>query len=638
MSSELQDRIQWFKEDYLHTPAGQKHLAVTEAEAQAVKKTFDEIREKYQAGQDITDDVLRRLLPHTDSAFHRNNGYRVSTWPCIQRDVRSWFEGAGWKKPEDWIPTASLIFEAVEDIVNGRREAWDKFLNSPYRHGFGTGFISPILFCLDDQFPVINSKVVKTYKYCTEQLGEPDEIDAKLVNYLGNAEKVKTLQRRLASLDLKNIREFDIFCHYMVSKRLGGGDFTKTTKPQYKAWLFVANPEIFRWEEAFIEHGVNWTGSKSAYTQKLLRQEQLHPGHRVFGYQAGPDYEISCELQVASDPYKTPEGTWAVDLSPVRRLANPISLSVLKNHPALSSLKFIQQTQMSISGITSEQLAALDDLVSEPDIQTEISTVDRLHQDLHLAQFDTANPSTYEQLLAEAFAKLGFETEHQGGPNNPDVLVMATLGSDSYTAVIEAKTCQKGKVVGLAQVNYASLKDHKEEHAADYALLVGPAFSGGKLVDHAVYNKVGMLTTDTLITILKQHDLFPFSLIELRRLFESYGLLSGLEAELERIHTQHYGYLQLTSAVLEVFDEFQRQREVSEPISSQAVYFLLLDRAQREQGLPPDRKQIDHVLALLSNPVLDILMQEEDGYILPIPPSAARQRLVTLESLIAEER
>ncbi|MFQ5614609.1 MAG: hypothetical protein ACE5H9_21005, partial [Anaerolineae bacterium] len=91
MPTELQEKIQWFKEDYLDTPAG----------------------------QDITDDVLRSLLPHTGSEFHRQNGYRSSTWPCIQRDVRSWFEGAGWKKPEDWTPTARGRLATLESLLAG---------------------------------------------------------------------------------------------------------------------------------------------------------------------------------------------------------------------------------------------------------------------------------------------------------------------------------------------------------------------------------------------------------------------------------------------------------------------------------------------------------------------------------------
>jgi predicted RNA-binding protein with PUA-like domain len=636
MSNELQERIQWFKEEYLDTPAGQKHLATAETEPKEVKKIFEEIREKYVAGQDITDDVLYRLLPHTDSEFHRQNNYRVSTWPCIQKDVRSWFEGAGWKKPEDWEPTARLIFGAVDGLVTGKYEAWERFLASEYRYGFGTGFISPILFCLDDQFPVINSKVVKTYKYCAQELGQPDEIDAKLANYLTNAEKVRSLQRRLASLGLRSLREFDIFCHYMVSKRLGGGDLTKASKPEYAAWLFVANPKIFEWKQAFAEDGVDWTGSKGTYAQKLIRQ-QIHSGDRVFGYQSGPAFEICCELCVASKPYITPNGTWAVDLSPVRCFEDPIPLSVLKSHSTLSSLKFIQQTQMSISGITVEQLAALDQLISEPAIQTVISPVEQLCQSLRVAQFDTSSPDKYESLLADAFTLLGFEAERLGGAGKPDVLVTGALGSDSYTVVIEAKTCKNDSVVGLTQVNYASINDHKEEHAADYALLIGPGFAGGKLIQHAINHKVGVITTETLISILKQHYLFPFSLIELRRIFESIGLAEGIVDELGRVHAQHYNYLQLAGTVLQILDDLQRLRDVSEPISSLAIYYLLLGRAQQEQTAPPDRKQIDQVLALLSNPVLDILSKEEDGYILTMSLDAVQRRLAALESLISGE-
>jgi hypothetical protein len=110
METELGQRIEWYREEYLETPAGQKHLA-------------------------------------------RMNDYRISTWPCVRKDVRGWFEGAGWKEPEDWPPTARLLFEAVDGLISGEKAAWHMFLNSDYCHGFGTGFVSPILFCLDEQHP-----------------------------------------------------------------------------------------------------------------------------------------------------------------------------------------------------------------------------------------------------------------------------------------------------------------------------------------------------------------------------------------------------------------------------------------------------------------------------------------------------
>jgi predicted RNA-binding protein with PUA-like domain len=636
MTSELQERIHWYREEYLETPAGQKHLAVTEAEPEEVQQVFEEIREKHAAGEDITDDVLRRLLPHSDSEFHRKNDYRISTWPCIRKEVRSWFEGAGWKEPDDWPPTARLLFEAVDGLVTGNHEPWNKFLASEYRHGFGTGFVSPILFCLDDQFPVINSKVVKTYRYCTAQLGQPDQIDAKLDNYLENAKKVNALQRHLEPLGLTTIREWDIFCHYMVSKRLGGGELTKHTEPHYDAWLFVANPEIFEWEQAFQEGGVDWTGSLGAYAQKMLRR-YLQEGDRAFGYQAGPTYELCCEMRVSRTPYKTSEGTWATRLEPVRPLENPISLSALKSHPVLSNLRFVRQPQLSISGITAEQVQAIEALISKPIVEVAVSPTDQLCRDLKEAQFGTDQPDTYERLLAQAFQLLGFEAEHLGGPGNPDVVAVGRLGSDTFTAVIEGKTCTEGQSLGLGRVNYGSMSDHREEQTADYALLIAPAFSSGKLVDHAMKNRVGMLTTDALVSILKRHDQFPFSIAELRRLFERKGLAEGIDRELGRLHHRHHEYIELAATVLHIFDQLQRQQDTSEPITGTAIYLVLLGQAQQEDIAPPDRRQIDQVLELLSNPVLDVLDKENGGYVLTLPPSAARKRLEALAGLLARE-
>ena len=637
MSEELQQRIENFHDEYLNVPEGQKHLARSESEPAEVQKVFSEIKEKHLAGKNIKDDVLKRLLPHSDTEFHRNNNYRISTWPCITKDICLWFEGAGWKKPEDWAPTAQVIFEGVDGLVNGETQAWDKFLKSDYRKGFGTGFISPILYCLDNKYPVINSKVVKTYKYCKAQLGEPHEIDAKIENYLENAEKLKALVDILKPIGMKDTQVFDIFCHYMVSKRIGGADFTTTTEPKYDAWLFVANPEIYKWDQAFEEGGVEWTGSLGAHAQKLLRRK-IKSGDRVFGYQAGPHYEIYCEMKVAKDPYKTSKGSWGTRLEPVSKLETPITLSMMKSDPVLSTVKFLKQSQASISGITGEQLAELDKIIDKPEeVLPEISSIDKLCKDLCEAQFDTSNPSGYESLLAEAFGLLGFEVEHLGGPGKPDVLITGRLGSNSYTVVVEAKTCKKDNVVSLAQVNYSSMNDHKEEHTGDYAVMMAAKFAGGKLVEHAVKNRVGMITTDTLISVLRQHDQFAFSIDELKCLFEIEGFDESVKDKIFRINAKHQYYLQLTVSILNIFDELQRQQDVSESISNNALYLLLLDRAQKEETVTPERSQIDQVLLLLSNPVLDILSKEEDGYILKTSLETAKQRVSALESFMLTE-
>lgn len=63
----------------------------------------------------------------------------------------------------------------------------------------------------------------------------------------------------------------------------------------------------------------------------------------------------------------------------------------------------------------------------------------------------------------------------------------------------------------------------------------------------------------------------------------------------------------------------------------------MLDRAQKKEMVTPERSQIDQVLLLLSNPALDILSKEEDGYILNTSLETPKQRISALESFLLIE-
>jgi predicted RNA-binding protein with PUA-like domain len=651
LSQQLQQHITNYKSDYLSTAEGQKHLAIAERESDEVKEVFDVIWSKYQAGQDITEDVLNRLLPHANTEFHRENDYRISTWPCITKDVRKWFEGAKWKTADQWPETVRLMLEAIHGINNDNLKPWNKFVGSPYRHGFGTGFISPILFCLDQKFPVINSKVVKTYRYCMSQLGKPDDVNASLADYQDNSKKVLALYKKLQAFGINTLEEADIFCHYMVTKKYGGGDLTQLTKKSKElknaaAWLFVANPKIYELKTAFEENGVEWTGSRGGYAQKIIR-EQLKVGDRIFGYQAGPVYAIQAELMVKTSPYKTADGSWAVDLAPVKLFTKPVTLSTLKAHPLLSQIKFVQQTQMSISGISADQLRVLESLLNEDTnesaplvlesfvIENISSTVDSICQTLSETQHDTKKPDLFEKALADAFAFLGFETEHIGGPGKADVLVQAVLGNDSYSAVVDAKTCQKGKT--LSSPNYQPVNDHKEQNSADYALFVAPGFAGGNTIGHAEKQNVGLLQTETLIQLLRWHDHIPFTLYDLERLFKPVGYEEKLGEEFGRQHVQQDELMQLANEVIQLIDGMQRKVDTSKPLSAQSLEVLFLFQAQQSGSKSYAAQDVTAILELLANPVLGILKKEPNGYVLAMPIESAAGRVTVLGQIISAD-
>jgi len=208
-----------FKEKYLETEQGKRHLESYDKERKEVKEIFKEIKEKHEKDGDITEEVLRRLLPHSDTKYTREKGYRASTWPAVTKDVKTWFEHAGWQKKENWPKVADSIFKLVVGLTKDRDvKHIEEFVKTEYSKGFQAGMVSPILYCLDPNLLVINSKTVDTVNYILNE----EVTDNKLENYLGNIKVISELLKESGIELFESYDVFDAFCHWMCTRRLGG--------------------------------------------------------------------------------------------------------------------------------------------------------------------------------------------------------------------------------------------------------------------------------------------------------------------------------------------------------------------------------------------------------------------------------
>ena len=98
---------------------------------------------------------------------------------ALPKDVVRWFEGAKWKQASDWHDSALWILDIVEAGASRRLERLESgFRITQCKKGSPAAFITPIIHCLNDALPVINSKVVKTYADVAAALGVRDEISA----------------------------------------------------------------------------------------------------------------------------------------------------------------------------------------------------------------------------------------------------------------------------------------------------------------------------------------------------------------------------------------------------------------------------------------------------------------------------
>jgi len=64
----LVERFQRFRHDYLDTPTGREHHQKEVREQSEVQAIYQNLRAKQQSGEDITDEVLKRLLPYADNS------------------------------------------------------------------------------------------------------------------------------------------------------------------------------------------------------------------------------------------------------------------------------------------------------------------------------------------------------------------------------------------------------------------------------------------------------------------------------------------------------------------------------------------------------------------------------------------
>ena len=265
-----------FKEKYLETEKGKSHLEHYKRERKEVQKVFQEIKVKHEKGDDITEEVLRHLLPHSDTKYTREKGYRSSTWPAITKDVKTWFEHAGWQKGANWPKVAESIFRLIDGLVKNRDAKYvAEFIDSEYSKGFQAGMISPILYCLDPDFLVINSKTVDTINYILNE----DVIDNRLENYFQNIKTINEVLEESGIELLKSYDAFDAFCHWMCTRRLGG--YARFEKEMEELPKFEKKIEISKLSHWDVMGILLKLGKRLGYKTYVANPSRKYEGQRL---------------------------------------------------------------------------------------------------------------------------------------------------------------------------------------------------------------------------------------------------------------------------------------------------------------------------------------------------------------------
>jgi hypothetical protein len=243
------------------------------------------------------------------------------------------------------------------------------------------------------------------------------------------------------------------------------------------------------------------------------------------------------------------------------------------------------------------------------------------------AASNTADPAEFERLTADVFDHLGFTSQHLGGAGRTDVLLNAPLGrGEGYRVVVDCKTTSH-EAVSDAQIDWITLREHRESNEADHVAVVGPAFRAARVAERAHNEGVALLDVSTLEELCVQHEQIPLGLHTYRLLFESEPG-GGMEAiALAAEEQQRWSTLAATTVIL-----VGRLQEQEGGVVARDVYWNLDRESELLSGFSVD--EIEQLMHVLAHPSVGLLRSTAGGFKMEYPMATVASRLRGLSRML----
>jgi predicted RNA-binding protein with PUA-like domain len=119
-------------------------------------------------------------------------------------------------------------------------------------------------------------------------------------------------------------------------------------------WLVKSEPSTYAWSRLVKDGRTVWDGVRNPLARQHLAA--MREGDLVLYYHSNVGKEVVGIARVARESYPDPKdasGKWlAVDLEPVRPLAEPVTLAAIKDDGKLAGLALIKQSRLSVMPVS----------------------------------------------------------------------------------------------------------------------------------------------------------------------------------------------------------------------------------------------------------------------------------------------
>lgn len=131
-------------------------------------------------------------------------------------------------------------------------------------------------------------------------------------------------------------------------------------------WLFKEEPANYSYDDLARDGKTSWTGVRNPLAQKHLRS--VKKGDRIFFYHTGSEKAVVGIARAAADAYPDPADKtgklYAVDVEPVKKLNQPVTLAAVKADKAFASFALVRMSRLSVMPVTDAEWKRIETMSS----------------------------------------------------------------------------------------------------------------------------------------------------------------------------------------------------------------------------------------------------------------------------------
>jgi len=129
-------------------------------------------------------------------------------------------------------------------------------------------------------------------------------------------------------------------------------------------WLFKEEPGNYSYDDLARDGRTSWTGVRNAVAQKHLRA--VAKGDRIFFYHTGDQKAVVGIARAAAAAYPDPADPsgklYAVDIVPVRKLSQPVTLAAVKADKAFAAFPLTRLPRLSVMPVSDDEWTRLESM------------------------------------------------------------------------------------------------------------------------------------------------------------------------------------------------------------------------------------------------------------------------------------